>query len=157
MPNLERRRFTVALCERQNEVLLVRRDVADGEGERWAVPTYESAGQRFGQLGEMLEAETGVAVEDYDGMRFFVQVLTPAEEPEEITFGIGLQVVLPDPLPAHVRWAPKDEAIAALASEPDVTQREPLICYLNGECVSEMAWAYRRKANGELDLLARLG
>ena len=157
MPNLERRRFTVALCEQRNEVLLVRRNGANGDGERWTVPSYESAGRRFGQLGEQLEAETGVAVEDYDGMRFFVQVLTPAEEPEEITFGIGLQVVLPDPLPAHVRWAPRDEAIAALASEPDVTQREPLICYLNGECVSEMAWAYRRNASGELDLLARLG
>ena len=157
MPGLERRRFTVALCEQRDEVLLVRRAALNGEGERWTVPIYESAGRRFGQLGEQLEAETGVAVEDYDGMRFFVQVLTPSEEPEEITFGIGLQVALPDPLPAHVRWAARDEAIAALASEPDATQRDPLICYLNGECVGEMAWAYRRNADGELDLLARLG
>ena len=98
-----------------------------------------------------------MAVEDFDGMRFFVQVLTPAEEPEEITFGIGLQIVLPDPLPAHVRLAPRGEAIAAMAAEPDPTQRDPLICYLKGECEGEMAWAYRRSADGELDLLARLG
>ena len=157
MPKLERRRFTVALCERRGEILLVRREGLNGDGERWTVPSYESAGRRFGQMGEQLEAETGVAVEDFDGMRFSVQVLTPPEQPEELTFGIGLQVVLPEPLPDHVRFADRAEAIAAVEREPDPTQREPLLCYLNGECESEVAWAYRRNADGELNLLARLG
>ncbi len=84
----ERRRFAVALVEREDAVLMVRRSDVGAGG--WTVPFYESEGRSFPDLASHLGGETGLGEVDFRAMRYFVQVLATKEEPETMWFAIAL-------------------------------------------------------------------
>ena len=163
----ERRRFAVALVEREDAVLMVRRsDVGEGG---WTVPFYESEGRSFPDLASHLGGETGLGEVDFRAMRYFVQVLATAEEPETMWFAIALSAE--GALPAAgtlsvgeavgegdgARFVGRLEAATLMREHPLAELREPALAYLAGAAdAEEAAWAYRRSAAGGVELIVHL-
>ena len=164
----ERRRFAVALVEREDAVLMVRRsDVGPGG---WTVPFYESEGRSFPDLASHLGGETGLGEVDFRAMRYFVQVLATAEEPETMWFAIALSaegaLSASGALSAAgavgkeedgARFVGRSEAATLMRGHPLAEVREPALAYLAGAAdAEEAAWAYRRSAAGGVELIVHL-
>ena len=161
----ERRRFAVALVEREDAVLMVRRSDVGAGG--WTVPFNESEGRSFPDLTSHLGGETGLWEVDFRAMRYFVQVLATKEEPETMWFAIALSAE--GALPAEgalsaargkgegARFVDRSEAATLMRGHPLAEVREPALAYLAGAAdAEEAAWAYRRSAARGVELIVHL-
>ncbi len=155
----ERRRFAVALVEREDAVLMVRRSDVGAGG--WTVPFYESEGRSFPDLASHLGGETGLGEVDFLAMRYFVQVLATSDEPETMWFAIALSaegaLSAAGGKEAGARFVGRSEAATLMHGHPLAEVREPALAYLAGAAdAEEAAWAYRRSAAGGVELIVHL-
>jgi len=154
--------ITAALIRWGEQVLLVEQQGPDDLAPSWALPGGVARdGELLDEsLRREVTEETGLALGAIDLLAYVAQLDDPQTSAQSIAFVFEtshwtgeLRISDPDGLIRQTCWLPVEQAIERLKALPWRRMREPLLAYLGGESKPGSVWLYRRRPDGNEELL----